>query len=239
MDAAVHTYQKIARRHERDGLIEQHVKLVKHLLGRMLRGLPDHVDRENLESAGMLGLVEAAHQFDPARGTTFASFATTRIRGAIIDELRRNCPLPQSMQRQWRTVREAYARLTDAPTPEALAAESGLTVEEVEACLEAVRLTRSETWHDDLGEQLTTKSDDAIERQLEYEEKVRIVADLIERLPTQMRIVVTLYYRDGLRLKEIGEVLKLSESRISRILTRAELLMRERVDRQMERGAST
>lgn len=232
MEAPVETYRQIARRTERDALILAHLGLVRHVLGRTLPNLPQRVDRENLESAGMLGLVEAAGQFDPSRGVAFATFAVARIRGAILDELRRNCPLPQSMLQKWSRLQEAYQLLSDEATTEALAAKSGLTVAEVEECLDAIRLTQMETWYEELVERVPDRTANTeVERSLSYDEQVRIVADLIERLPTQMRIVVTLYYRDGLRLKEIGETLQLSESRISRILAQAELIMRERVER--------
>jgi RNA polymerase sigma factor for flagellar operon FliA len=190
------------------------------------------VDRENLEAAGMLGLVEAASQFDPARGVPFAVFAAARIRGAILDELRRNCPLPQSMLQKWTRIQEAYQRLTLEASVETLAAEAALSVAEVEECLEAIRLTHPDAWYDELAEQVPDRTEpDLPDRELTRQEQLQCLAQLIEQLPTQMRMVVTLYYRDGLRLKEIGEVLHLSESRISRILTQAELLMRERVRR--------
>lgn len=238
MEAALQTYQKVARRQARDALIAEHLPLVRQVLRRMLRGLPERVDRDNLESAGLLGLVEAAQQFDPAQGTAFPVFATLRIRGAMLDELRRNCPLPQAVVRQWRVLRAAYARLNGPATPETLAEATGFSVEEVEACLEAVRMTRAEAWHDELADELPQRSDDGIPA-WEQAEQLRVVAGLIERLPTQMRIAMTLYYRDGLRLKEIGEVLQLSESRVSRILSRAELQLREHLDRPRRNGSKS
>jgi RNA polymerase sigma factor for flagellar operon FliA len=232
MDAAVETYRQVSRRSERDARILANVGLVRHVLGRILPNLPQRVDRENLEAAGMLGLVEAAGQYDPNRGVPFATFAVVRIRGAILDELRRNCPLPQSMLQKWTRIQEAYQRLSLDVSLETLAAEAALTVAEVEECLEAIRLTQPDSWFEELTDQVPDRTEPEMrERELTRDEQVQLLAQLIEQLPTQMRMVVTLYYRDGLRLKEIGEVLHLSESRISRILTQAELLMRERVRR--------
>lgn len=233
MDAGVEAYRQVSRRQERDALILAHVGLVRHVLARTLVNLPQRIDRENLESAGMLGLVEAAGQFDPNRGVSFATYAVPRIHGAIVDELRRNCPLPQSMLQKWNRIQEAYRTLALNATTESLAAASELTVAEVEECLDAMRLTQPDTWYDDLAEQAPERSvSETVDASLQKEEQIRMVADLIEKLPKQMRIVVTLYYRDGLRLKEIGEALQLSESRVSRILARAELELREGANRK-------
>ena len=198
----------------------------------MLTRLPQRIDRENLESAGVVGLVEAAGAFDPQRGVPFKTFAYPRIRGAILDELRRNCPLPQQMLEKWSRLRAVYADVAGEATPEELAERSGLTVTEVAECLQAVQLTRPDAWYDELTEQLPTRGDPATDSELERQEQVRVLADLIAALPDQQRLVVTLYYQRGLRLREIGEVLDLSESRISRILSRAELALREAARRR-------
>src|SRR5690606_6309749 len=97
--------------------------------------LPDGIDLENLEAAGILGLVEAAAQFDPSREVAFTTFAYQRIRGAILDELRRNCPLSRKMLKRWEVIREAYARLEAPVSPEQLAEATGLSVEDVLECL--------------------------------------------------------------------------------------------------------
>src|SRR5262245_65056886 len=95
MSAAVRSYQDVAVRDRRDALILEHLSVVRHVVGRLLTELPPGLDSENLEAAGMLGLVEAARHFDPNRGVDFRTYAQSRIRGAVLDELRRNCPLPQ------------------------------------------------------------------------------------------------------------------------------------------------
>lgn len=232
MEAAIKAYQDVRRRAERDALIVEHLAFVRHILGRMVTRLPSHTDRENLESAGLCGLVEAAGQFDASRGVSFKTFAYPRIRGAILDELRRNCPLPQQMLERWSRIREAYARIGSEVTPENLAAATGLSVEEVEDCLRAIQLARPDSWYEELAE--LTGDDDPLTApgaRLEVEEQLEALTRAIEELPKTMRMVVTLYYRDELRLKEIGEVLELSESRVSRILSRAQLLLRQRMER--------
>src|SRR5689334_2324347 len=116
--------------------------MVRHVIGRLLAQLPAGVDVENLESAGTLGLVEAATKFDPDRGIKFETYAFTRIRGAVLDELRRNCPLPQQVLEKVAKVRKAYEELTPRATVDALAEAAGLTRDEVVDSLSALRLTR-------------------------------------------------------------------------------------------------
>ena len=104
MHSAVKAYHKVCVMDLRDRLILEHLSYVRHILGKMLGALPDYVDNENLESAGILGLVEAAGQFDPSRGTAFTTFAYQRIRGAILDCIQ-----------QGKTIEERSAKLLDAP----------------------------------------------------------------------------------------------------------------------------
>jgi RNA polymerase sigma factor for flagellar operon FliA len=234
--AAIHCYQKTRRQSDRDELIVQHLGFVKHVLGRMLLQLPVRVDRENLESAGIMGLVEAAGAFDPDRGVAFTTFAYSRVRGAMLDELRRNCPLPQQMLERWSRLRVAYAELTREATPEELAERAGLSVTEVVDCLQAMQLTRPDSWYDELTDQFPDRTQEASDAAVDRQEQIEMLADLIEELPEQSRVVITLYYQQELRLREIGEVLNLSESRISRILSRAELQLREAAQRRMGRS---
>lgn len=230
MEAVAQAYRQAANRHSRDQLIVDHLEFVRHLLGRTIAGLPAGVDIENLEAAGVLGLVEAAGQFDPSRGVPFKTYAYSRIRGAILDELRRNCPLPQHMLQKWTRIRQASSAMTTPVTSEALARSTELTVDEVEECLDAIRLTRPEEWREDLASPSVIRRIDPAEG-LEREEDRDALADAIERLPRQDRLVVSMYYLDDMRLKEIGAVLGLSESRVSRILSQATFRLREYVSR--------
>jgi RNA polymerase sigma factor FliA len=231
MEAVAQAYRQTATRHSRDQLIVDHLEFVRHLLGRVVSGLPSGVDLENLEAAGILGLVEAAGQFDASRGVPFKTFAYPRIRGAILDELRRNCPLPQHMLQRWTRIRHAASTLSGPHSSEALARTSEMSVGEVEECLEAIRMTRPEAWREDIVAPSVVRRIDPAEG-LERDEERKLLADAIESLPRQDRIVVSMYYLDDMRLKEIGEVVGLSESRVSRILARAEVRLREFVDRR-------
>jgi RNA polymerase sigma factor for flagellar operon FliA len=221
-------YSQLAEQTRRHALIESHLGLVRHILGKLVAQLPPGVDVENLESAGALGLVEAANKFDPERGIKFETYAYTRIRGAILDELRRNCPLPQHMLERVARVRKAYEALPHGATTAELATASGLSDDELADCLAAVRLTRVASWEagDALDARLAdrTESPDA---QAERDEQKQLLADALEALPERERLVVTLYYMEDLRLKEIGSVLNLSESRVSRLLNAALFQMGE------------
>ncbi len=233
MHSAVRAYNKVCTMDLRDRLILEHLSYVRHILGKMLGALPDYVDNENLESAGILGLVEAAGQFDPNRGTAFTTFAYQRIRGAILDELRRNCPVPQAILQNWALIRDSSIHMDPPLTPEKLAAASGLSIREVEDCLVAMRLTRPENWADELGE-LPVPGDrnTQVDAGSNRAEEKRVLTDAIEQLPEKMRIAVTLYHMEDLRMKEIGQVLGLSESRVSRLLAAAEVQLKSIVKRR-------
>ena len=121
MEAAAKVYKDIARAQWRDQLILDHLTYVRHIVRKMIAQLPEGIDEENLEAAGILGLVEAAQQFEPQREVEFKTFAFQRIRGAILDELRRNSPLPQKLVKQISLVRRVCQELTPPVTPEAIA----------------------------------------------------------------------------------------------------------------------
>ena len=189
----------------------------------------DEEQRENLNSAGVLGLVEAANKFDQSHGIAFRTYAFPRIRGAIVDELRRQSPVSQQVLQQIGIVRRAYESLEPPVTPEALSAKTGLTLEQVVTSLEAMRFVKPDNWNDlsDVvhGSWRHAKSnpeDAVVAAELEG-----ILADGIESLPEQERLVLTLYYKEELNLAEIGKVLDLSESRVSRILAAAKFRLQE------------
>ena len=219
----IRTYQQQADRQRRDELILSHLPLVKHVIGRLLGDLPTGADAENLHAAGVLGLVEAAAKFDPTRNAQFKTFAYMRIRGAIVDELRRNSPLPQHVHARVSAVRRAYQSLPHPVTVEAIVAATGFTEEEVTDALAAERFAKTSSWErvaDAGGAEPATPADSAHD-DLERWEATQQLTEAIEALAPNERTAVILYYREDLRLKEIGEVMKLSPSRVSRILSKA------------------
>jgi RNA polymerase sigma factor FliA len=216
-------YQRVADRTRRDELIVKHLPLVKHVIGRITAELPPEIDIENLESAGVLGLVEAAGKYDPTRNAQFKTFAYFRIRGSILDELRRNSPLPQHVIERVTLIRKAHRNLPAPVTVEALSAATGLSVDEVTDTLAAERFNKMISWEQTAqpGGMTTAESSVPPENELERWEALQQLSEAIEQLPPRERLAVTLYYREELRLKEMSEVMKLSPSRISRLLSRA------------------
>lgn len=231
MESLESTYRQVANKDRRDQLILEHLPLVRHVVGRLVAELPPGVDVENLHSAATLGLVEAASRFDPARGVDFKAFARSRVRGAVLDELRRNCPLPQEMVQRVARVKAAYRELPPPVSVEQLVDATGLSHDVVIDCLAAMRMTRMIRWEDLDGVHIE-RLDAAHEQPgsaLERAEEKKRLADAIRQLPERERRVITLYYMEDLRLKEIGQVLKLSESRVSRLLNSATFRLGERL----------
>lgn len=218
---------------ERERLIIDHVPLLKHIVGRMFFDVPGSLDRDDLFGFGMLGLIMAADSWDSSRGLAFSTYAYPRIRGAILDELRRMDFLPRGRRERVRAVDAVIDRLEQAsgakPTPEAIAAELGWSVDEVDE----VFVTASTAVHtsidggddDSVGFELATmltdpRSSDPV-GSAEFEELKGVMIDAISELPEQEKTVITLYYAEELLLREIAEVLGVTESRVSQIHSRA------------------
>ncbi|MBI5757321.1 MAG: sigma-70 family RNA polymerase sigma factor [Planctomycetales bacterium] len=228
LGSKVQEYSLTATQTARDELIVNHLWLVRHLIGKMAARLPLGVDVENLESAGVLGLVEAANRFDTARGVEFKAFAALRIRGAIIDESRRNSPLPQEVMQHVSLVSKAQDGLPSPMSIDDLALTTGLTNDQVLDALAAIPLLQVKPL-DETRDDLRHSSLNAPESSMERDDQKRLLADAIASLPERERLIVTMYYREDLRLKEIGQLLNLSESRVSRLLTAAQFQLREYV----------
>ncbi|MDY3551619.1 sigma-70 family RNA polymerase sigma factor [Gemmata sp. JC717] len=228
---SIQAYQRQAEQQRRDELIVSHLPLVKHVIGRLIGDVPPGVDVENLESAGVLGLVEAAAKFDPARNAQFKTFAYLRIRGAIVDEMRRNSPLPQHVHARLALVRRACRTLPHPITVDAIATATGLSEDEVTDTLSAERMAKTMSW-EQASESTGLEPAGGGEEpgaELERWESVQQLADAIQELEPKERIAVTLYYKEDLRLKEIAEVMKLSVSRVSRLLSKATFELGERL----------
>jgi RNA polymerase sigma factor for flagellar operon FliA len=224
-------YQQVSTQAQREELILGNLGLVRHILGRLAARLPRGIDLDNLEAAGALGLVEAANRFEPERGIRFKTFAYTRIRGAIYDELRRNCPLPQELLERAAKVRAILQSLPPPVSIETLAQASGFSEEDVTECLAAMRLTRNISWDSVAasGEGQLTNAAERPDLLLENAERKKLLVEAIMQLPESERLSITLYYMEELRLKEIGQVLNLSESRVSRLLKSAEHHIEEHI----------
>ena len=228
----------------RDRLILTYAPLVKYVAGRLGSGLPAHVDEGDLVSYGLLGLIGAIERYDPSRDIKFETYAIARIKGAIIDELRALDWVPRSVRSRAREIERAIAELEAktglAPTDEQIAAKIGISVDELEESLTDISRSSiaalDELWSlSGDGDQISLM--DTIEDEtgprpeaaLDQTEMREALADAIARLPEREKLVVTLYYYEELTLREIGEVLGVTESRVSQLHTKAILRLKARL----------
>ncbi|HLM35577.1 MAG TPA: RNA polymerase sigma factor WhiG [Gaiellaceae bacterium] len=228
----------------RDRLILTYAPLVKYVAGRLGSGLPAHVDEGDLVSYGLLGLIDAIERYDPGRDIKFETYAITRIRGAIIDELRALDWVPRSVRARARAIERAIgeleAKLGRAPTDEEIGAKAGLSQEELDESLTDISRSSigalDELWstsgEGDQVSLLDTIEDESgprPEAALDETEMREALADVISRLPEREKLVITLYYYEELTLREIGEVLGVTESRVSQLHTKAILRLKARL----------
>ncbi len=214
---------------DRDALILDHVPLLHHIVGRMGWDVPGRIDRDDLLGWGMLGLIAAADAWDPSRGLKFSTFAYPRIKGSILDELRRNDFLPRGRREKLRELENVVRDLEQEnglpPTPEEIAKALGVDHEEVDQIMHSARVAGSVSLEDGPSETLAQMLSDPSSQDpvgtAEYSELKGLLVQTISKLPQQEQAVITLYYGEELLLKEIGEVLGVTESRVSQIHSRA------------------
>jgi RNA polymerase sigma factor for flagellar operon FliA len=243
-------YKQTADPHLRERLILTYAPLVKYVAGRLGTGLPAHVEEGDLVSYGLLGLMNAIERYDPGRDTKFETYAISRIKGAIIDELRSMDWVPRSVRARAREVERANAKLENqlqrAPTDAEIAGELGITVDELNDSLLAIShssmVALDELWSvsDSSGDQVSLM--DTIEdpnapdpaRSLDVGDLKDRIADSIANLPEREKLVIALYYYENLTLREIGEVLGVTESRVSQLHTKAVLRLKSRLQSEVE-----
>ncbi len=223
---------------ERDLLLMEHLPTVRYLARRIHERLPQHVELDDLVSAGVVGLIDAFSKFDHTKKVQFKSYAQFRIRGAILDSLRTLDWSPRELRRKGRAVEEAIRSLTQrvgrSPSEQEIASEMGLTLAEYQVLLGdlkgleigSLHMERSEDSGDEeLAYVPGSPDDDPLFRCLKGEMKQRLV-DAIDELPEKERLVLTLYYYEELTMKEIGLTLSVVESRVSQIHSSAVLRLR-------------
>jgi len=229
----------------REHLILYYSPLVKYVAGRVSANLPQTVDNADLISYGIFGLIDAIEKFDTDRGIKFETYAIARIKGAIIDELRAMDWVPRSVRARARDIERAYITLEGSlkrtPTDAEVAAELHITARELQETFTKLSYTSvasfEELWapgsdKDDRSSLMAMIRDDTAEDPValfETEEIKSILSKAIERLPEREKLVIALYYYEGLTLKEIGEVLGVTESRVSQLHTKAVLRLRARL----------
>ena len=230
----------------RERLILDHLPLLQHIAGRMSVELPARVEREDLLGWGMLGLITAADGWEPQRGLKFSTYAYSRIRGAILDELRRQDFLPrgrrESVRELDRALEQLAQRLGTRPSPEELAAELGWSLEQVDEALASARSAALVSLEDGPSETLASMLSDPQSPDpagsIEHEETKVLLMDAIRALPDPEQTVITLYYGEGLFLREIGEVLGVTESRVSQIHGRALYRLNRELSLALDRPAN-
>jgi RNA polymerase sigma factor for flagellar operon FliA len=229
----------------RDRLILHYSPLVKYVAGRVAVGLPANIEQADLISYGIFGLIDAIEKYDRERGIKFETYAISRIRGSIIDELRAIDWVPRSVRFKAREVEKAYTalenRLKRPPSDSEIAKELDVSLEDLHhiytqlSTVSLVALDELMSVEGERGDRLSmvetledTKTTGPVDA-LEAEELKSILGNAINRLPEREKIVVTLYYYEGLTLAEIGQVLGVTESRVCQMHTKAVLALRGKI----------
>jgi RNA polymerase sigma factor for flagellar operon FliA len=235
-------YQQRPERAIRDELILHYSPLVKYVAGRVGAGLPQNVDQGDLASYGMFGLIDAIDKFDPERGFKFETYAMSRIKGAILDELRSMDWVPRSVRAKARAIERAFAKLEAdlhrAPTDDELAAELEISLNELLDQVNRISLAGvialDEMLSGDRGESITLGDtlptpEAGPVGAFEVEETRQVLAETINGMPEREKLVLTLYYYENLTLAEIGRALDVTESRVCQIHTKAVLHLKSRM----------
>lgn len=245
-------YKEKGSNSAREKLIIHYAPLVKYVAGRVSSSLPPNVEYGDLVSYGIFGLIDAVFKFEPSKGIKFETYAMSRIRGAIIDELRAIDWVPRSVRFKARELEKAYVKLENelrrSPNDEEIACELGISIKEYEALMNQVSflsmLALDELWNvgGEKGEKVTlaeTLEDRTAEEPslvFEKEEEKELIAEEINRLPEREKMVIALYYYQGLTLREIGLMLGVTESRVCQMHTRAILRLRARIEELRSKG---
>ena len=235
-------YDKQDRKKGEKGDLEESLPLVKYIAGRLAIGLPRSVEMDDLINAGVVGLIEAYHNFDSEKGVKFETYASLRIRGSILDELRGMDWVPRSTRARSREIERTIGKLENdlgrSPTEAELAQGLGVELSDYYAMIDDVSSTAllsldelSYGGEDDdkpvpLVDTLKSQDQTSALALLEGQEMRHLLADSLGELSEQERLVIALYYYEGLTLKEIGQVLTLSESRVSQLHTKSVLSLR-------------
>ena len=237
-------------RAERDEVIRAYVPLVEHIARRACSRLPASIELDDIQSVGMIGLIDAIGKYREEKGTQFKVYAEIRIRGAIMDELRQQDWVPRSVReratRIQRAERTLIARLDRAPRPHEMAEELGLSLDEYHEMykksrahsiskIEDMRRPQDGGSRDPLERlQPANSADQSPEDYVTAEDQAFVTREALKQLPERQRVVVSLYYFEEMKLKDIGQLLGVTESRISQVLSQAHRSLRAILEREQE-----
>ncbi|MBO5136879.1 MAG: RNA polymerase sigma factor WhiG [Spirochaetaceae bacterium] len=228
----------------RDAFIRKYMPLVKYVAGKLANGMPGSVEFDDLVGFGQFGLLDAINKYDPEKNVKFKTYAVTRIRGSIIDELRVLDWVPRSVRQKAREIEDAIvdveSRLGRPATDAEIAASMGISEEEFQQNIMRVSgtsvLSLDDVWysgddsdHVSIGDSIESPSSFNPDVIVEREEIRRIIIESIKELPKKEKMVLVLYYHEDLTFKEIGQVLNVSESRISQLHTKANMRLRAKL----------
>jgi RNA polymerase sigma factor for flagellar operon FliA len=238
-------YHRQADAHIENALVEKYLPLVASVMGRLAMTLPDHVDQDDLYSVGLIGLLQALRHYDPTCGTSFETYARVRVRGSMLDELRRMDWVPRTIHEKARKLKAAMAQLEQklgrAPTEAQMAEALNLSVTEYDELLNEVRpaafvcldsVTSSEDG--DAGalyEVIEDTTEEGPREQASQRELKKVIFERLKELPEMQRKVLALYYVEDMHLREIAETFGLTESRICQIHSQAILSIRAYMQR--------
>ena len=225
----------------RERLIEHYLYLVKIALGRFIYTLPSYIGREDLESYGIIGLLQAFERYKPERGLKFETYALSRIRGAVLDYLRSLDPMTRGQRKKFKEVMASWHQLQSEkgkePTLEELSNEMGISIQDISWIIEQNRSGIFFSLEQEKGEDGRELGDDIADERpafnpqevLENKELIEYLGKIIDELPERERLCISLYYYEGLTLREIGQILGVGEPRVSQILSQTIIKLRSKM----------
>lgn len=234
---------------KRNDMIIEYLPLVKFIASRIASRLPNHIEVADLVNSGIIGLIDAIEKFDASRKIKFKTYAEFRIKGAILDELRALDWVPRSTRQKASKLEKAYAeveqRLGRSASDAEMMEHLGINAEEFDALvreargvalisLDELQPDHDENFEHNLLEYLADPEAMDPAQIMNLDQIYRIVAETIDQLPEKERLVISLYYYEELTMKEIGEILSITESRVSQIHTKAILRLRGRLSKVLE-----
>jgi len=217
-------------------MIEPYLPLVRMVAARLFSRIPKSIDFDDLVGYGVVGLVESFKEFDPEKKVKFTTFAFYRIKGAMLDGLRALDPVSRSVRKKIKIVEATVDSLTAVlgrdPDEEEVARHARMTVEEIRTARSEAQQRQIVGLEDELQQRYAhiTENEAAHNEQVEDRELIDILSEAIKHLEEKERLVLTLYYYEGLTLKEIGETVQLTESRISQLLSKSVSVLRKKLD---------